>query len=104
MFAYLGSLSFRGPNCTSGLITCGGACGDDDSEEGVVVSSLSSKLLLSADPILFPRPWRYSPLPPRADRTDLRAPLVRPINDAPPFDGKAVVTSTISWNMHVNRN
>lgn len=93
--AYLGSRSFRRPNCSSGLRAWGGACGDDGGVEGVVVSSLSSKLLLRADPILFPRPWRYSPLPPKADRTDLRAPLVRPINEPPPLVGRAVVTSTM---------
>lgn len=96
--AYLGSRSFRRPNCSSGLTAWGGACGDDGGVEGVVVSSLSSKLLLRADPILFPRPWRYSPLSPKADRTDLRAPLVRPINEPPPLVGKAVVTSTIFCN------
>lgn len=55
LIMYLGNLSFRLIICSSALLR-GGACSDDDGEERFVVSSLSSKLLLRAEPILFPKP------------------------------------------------
>lgn len=69
-------------------------------EDGAVVSRsplllLSSKLLLSTIPIRLLRPCRYSPLPPNTERTERKAPRVRPIKPPRSPAGIAVVTSTI---------